>query len=191
MASMGCEDIRDLLPLVAGGEARDEERLAVKDHVSHCAPCSRELDLFREARTNLALLREGDVPAGTWKSIWGNVRADLFPLRASRSLFYFDLGLRYAAVLMVGLAVGVGSYVVTRPARAVPSPAEPAASPAPPIVSVQGPPAPIQPVISGTLAPFRGEVNQQPKFYAPRAKPDGNSYLPRVEAIPVGGERDY
>jgi hypothetical protein len=186
---MGCDDMKDLLPLVAGGEARDDERQAVKDHVSHCAPCSRELDLFREARANLALLREGEVPAGTWKSIWSNVRADLFPPRISRSLFFFDLGLRYAAVLMVGLAVGVGSYVVTRPARVLPPSGGGAADPAT-FVSFQGQPAPIQPVTSAPV-PLRAEVNQRPKFYAPRVKPDGSCYLPRVEAIPTGGERDY
>ncbi len=187
---MGCDEVKDLLPLVAGGEARDEERVAVGEHVSHCAPCSRELDLFREARANLALLREGDAPAGTWKSIWSNVRADLFPQRAARSLFMFDLALRYAAVLMVGLAVGVGSYVVTRPARPAAATAEaPARHEL--VTGVELRPGPLQHVTGQKPAPFRVEPDLRGKFFAPRANPDGNSYLPRVEAIPVGGERDF
>jgi hypothetical protein len=187
---MGCEEIRDLLSLAAGGEARPEDRQAVEDHVSHCAPCSRDLDLFREARANLALLRDGEPPAGTWKSIWANVRADLFPTRASRSLFIFDLTLRYAAVLMVGLAVGVGSYLVTRPGRPVPAGSE-AAVPPTSVTTLQGQPAAIQPVTQGPPAAFRVEVGPRSRFYVPRATPNPNSYLPRVETIPLGGERDY
>jgi len=183
---MGCEEIRDLLPLVAGGEAREDERRAVEEHVSHCTACSRELDLFREARANLALLREGEAPGGTWKSIWTGVRSDLFPGRRTSPLQVFDVVLRYAAVLMVGLAVGVGSYVATRPPR-------PAARPevltaADPVSGVvEAGPGFIRNVRSASPAPFRAA----PRVALPPVKPDGNAYLPRVEAIPASGERDY
>ena len=187
---MGCEEIRDLLPLVAGGEARDHERVAVEEHASHCAPCARELDLFREARANLALLREGDAPAGTWKSIWAGVRSDLYPSRASHNLFLFDQALRHAAVLMVGLAVGVGAYVATRPARPAAAPAE-AVTNHDLVSGVELRPGPLQPVTGQKSAPFHVEAAPRMKFYAPRANPDGSSYLPRVEAMPVGGERDF
>ena len=113
---MGCEEVRDLLALVAGGEARDEERVAVEEHVSHCAACAKELDLYREARANLALLREGDAPPGTWKALWPGVKAEVLPRKPSRALASFDASLRYAAVVMVGLSVGVGIHVATRPA---------------------------------------------------------------------------
>ena len=181
---MGCEDVRDLLPLVAGGEAREDERRTVEAHVSHCAACSRELDLFREARANLALLREGEAPAGTWKSIWTGVRYDLFPGKAVSTLAVFDVVLRYAAVLMVGLAVGVGSYVATRPAR-LPSRSE---SPlvAEPATGVELRPNVVRSVTSAPV-PYRSEA----RGGVPSGRPEGNSYLPRVEAIPVGGERDY
>jgi hypothetical protein len=184
MPFMGCEDVRDLLPLVAGGEAREDERRTVEAHVSHCAACSRELDLFREARANLALLRECDVPPGTWKSIWPGVRVDLFPGRAPSPLAVFDVVLRYAAVLMVGLAVGVGSYVATRPAR-VPGRAE---NPlvAEPATGVEVRPNFIRGVTTSPV-PYRGD----PRVGAPPGRPEGNSYLPRVEAVPASGERDY
>lgn len=180
---MGCEEIRDLLPLVAGGEAREDERQAVEEHASHCAACSRELDLFREARANLALLREGEAPGGTWKSIWTGVRADLFPGRSTTPLLVFDVVLRYAAVLMVGLAVGVGSYIATRPARVPPSTAERGPR-ADTVSGVQAPPL-VRPVTAAS--PMRVE----PRLVVPQAKTEGNAYLPRVEAIPASGERDY
>src|SRR5574341_1104159 len=107
---MGCEDIRDLLALYAGGETHDNERVAVEAHVGLCAACARELDQYREMRTALASLCEGDAPSGTWKSMWQGVRDGLFPRRPSRGLAVFDGVLRYAAVLMVGLAIGVGAY---------------------------------------------------------------------------------
>jgi hypothetical protein len=182
---MGCEEIRDLLPLVAGGEAREDERRAVEEHVSHCTACSRELDLFREARANLALLREGEAPAGTWKSIWTGVRSDLFPGRRTSPLQIFDVVLRYAAVLMVGLAVGVGSYVATRPPRPLSRPEAPAAAEL--ASGVEAGPGFIRNVRTAAPAPFHGT----PRLVVPPAKAEGNAYLPRVEAIPASGERDY
>lgn len=181
---MGCDEVRDVLALVAGGEARDEERVSVEEHLTHCASCAKELDLYREARANLVLLREGDAPAGTWKSLWSGVQADLFPKKPSRAMAQFDTSLRYAAVVMVGLAVGVGVHVATRPGPSAPLANDPQARPGP----IQ---APVVNVASERPAPFRIEVEPRPRFHAPRVKPDGNSWLPRVEALPVGGERDF
>src|ERR1043165_3618981 len=101
---MGCEEIRDLLALYAGGESYENERSAVESHVAVCAACARELDQYREARANLALLREGQAPAGTFKSLWNGVRADLFPPKVSPRLMWFDAALRYAAAPMGGLS---------------------------------------------------------------------------------------
>jgi anti-sigma factor RsiW len=182
-AFMGCDEIRDLLAIVAGGEARDEDRIAVEEHVLHCASCAKELDLYREARANLASLREEEAPPGALKSIWTGVKGELFPKKPSRAMAWFDDALRYAAVVMAGLAIGVGAHVATRPAPVAPLAGGPDARSAPS--------APIQNVGSGTPAPYRLEIETRPRFYAPRAKPDGNSYLPRVELIPVGGERDF
>jgi len=181
---MGCEEVRDLVDIVAAGEAPDAQRLAVEEHCTRCASCAKELDLYREARAHLALLREGDAPPGTWKSLWADVRADLFPRKPSRSVARFDASLRYAAVVMVGVAIGVGTHVATRPAASGPAAAAPVADSG--RVS-----APVHAVTTSEPAPFRIEVAPRSRFFAPRVKPDGNAWLPRVEAIPVGGERDY
>ena len=119
----------------------------------HCASCAKELDLYREARANLASLREEDAPAGTWKSIWTGVRADLFPKKPSSSPAYFDAALRYAAVVMAGLAIGVGAHVATRPAPLAPIAADPDARPAPVV--------PIRNVRTGEPAPFRVETAER------------------------------
>src|SRR5687768_16254747 len=104
---MGCDEIQDLLALYAGGESYDHERASVEAHVAFCAAGARELDHFREARANLALLREGAPPAGTFKTLWTSVRADLFPRKATPRFAWADDALRYAAVAMVGIAIGV------------------------------------------------------------------------------------
>src|SRR6185295_4819738 len=139
---MGCEEIRDLLAIVAGGEAVDGDRAAVEEHVLLCASCARELDLYREARANLASLREEGAPPGTWKSIWTGVKAELFPRKPSRATAWFDNALRYAAVVMAGVAIGVGAHLTTRPGTFGRSVGETAARSAPP--------APIRNVRIGT-----------------------------------------
>src|SRR5436190_23725792 len=100
---MGCDEIRDLLALYAGGESYDNERVAVEAHVAVCAACARELDQYREARANLATLREGQAAPGTFKNLWSGVRADLFPQKTTPRLAWFDTALRNPASGMVGI----------------------------------------------------------------------------------------
>jgi anti-sigma factor RsiW len=182
---MGCEEIRDLLALYAGGESYDNERIAVEAHVAICAACARELDQYREARANLARLREGAAPAATFKTLWRDVRADLFPQKVSNRLAWLDASLRYAAVAMVGIAIGVLVHLVERRETA------PVAALAPASARINSG-TPVQPV---TLAPFQNSprliLRTQPRLSAPRVEPDGNYYLPRVESIPAGREKDY
>src|SRR5207237_7691099 len=90
-------------------------------HVAVCAACARELDQYREARANLALLREGNAPPGTFKSLWSGVRADLFPQKAAPRLAWFDAALRYAAAGVVGIAIGVLIHYAGRRDAAEPS----------------------------------------------------------------------
>jgi predicted anti-sigma-YlaC factor YlaD len=181
---MGCEEIRDLLALYAGGESYDNERVAVEAHVAVCAACARELDQYREARANLAMLREGQAPPGTFKNLWSGVRADLFPQKeATPRLAWFDAALRYAAVGMVGIAIGVLVHVTTR------RDAAPATAPlaSPPSVNIASPvqPAAFPNTPRGFL--FRPRATSA----VPRVEPDGNYYLPRVESIPAGREKDF
>lgn len=169
---MGCEDIRDLLALFAGGECHDNERIAVESHVSLCSGCARELDQYREARAALAELADQETPESTWKELWSDVRGELFPHRARR-LLSFDQALRCAAALMVGLAIGVVAYSAQ---RAAPASARNTASPEPRAFAVPA---------TRSVAP------DELRLHAPRARSEGNFYLPRVEALPAGGEKDF
>ncbi|MBI3855533.1 MAG: zf-HC2 domain-containing protein [Planctomycetes bacterium] len=182
---MGCEEIRDQLPFYAGGESYDSERAAVEAHVAVCAACARELDQCREMRANLATLREGTAPAGTFKSLWSAVRADLFPQKAANRIPWFDAGLRYAAVTLVGIAIGFVIHVVDR--REAPH-AAPSMSALAPVHGV----SPVQPA-NLTPAPNlpRLFLRPQPRQPAPRVELDGNYYLPRVESMPAGAAKDF
>jgi anti-sigma factor RsiW len=176
---MGCEEIRDLLALYAGGESYENERTAVEAHVAVCAACARELDQHREMRSNLASLREGQAPTGTFKSIWPGVRSDLFPSKQPANvLSWFDAVLRYAAVVMVGVAIGVIVHYGQRRD----------ASPALPRLMVAAPeliPAPVSPA---TMPRMLVPSGPRPST---RLEPDGLFYLPRVESIPAGRAKDY
>jgi anti-sigma factor RsiW len=178
---MGCEEIRDLLALYAGGESYDHEKTSVEAHVAVCAACARELDHFREARANLALLREGTPPAGTFKTLWTSVRADLFPQKATRRLAWVDDALRYAAVTMVGIAIGVLIHYADRRDA-------PAASAPPTAVTTTGVGAPVMPA---TMESPRLFLRPRPAPAVPPAEFDGNFYLPRVESMPAGAAKDF
>src|SRR5262249_51758005 len=145
-------------------------------HVAVCAACARELDQYREARANLALLREGQAPPGTFKAIWAEVRTDRFPAKPSPRHAWADSALRYAAVAMVGLAIGV----VVHFAQRKPLGADPARTTESAKMTI---PAPVQPAtMPPRVVPRRPAV---PEFQL-----DGSYYLPRVESIPAGG-KDY
>jgi hypothetical protein len=180
---MGCEEVRDLLALYAGGESYDNERVAVEAHVAVCAACARELDQYREARVNLALLRDGAAPPGTFKTLWTGVRFDLFPRKTVDRAGWLDSTLRYAAVTMVGIAVGVLIHVAER--REAP--------PAAPSLTAVAPVNGVTPVQPATLTPSQPRLflRTQPRVTAPRVELDGNYYLPRVESLPAGAAKDF
>ena len=180
---MGCEEVRDLLALYAGGESYENDRVAVEAHVAVCAACARELDQYREARANLALLREGDAPAGTFKSLWTGVRSDLFPRKTVDRSGWLDASLRYAAVTMVGIAIGVLIHVAER--RVAPPAAGSVAASAP----INGF-SPVQPATHTPSQP-RLFLRPQPRTNGPRVELDGNYYLPRVESLPAGAAKDF
>jgi len=179
---MGCEEIRDLLAHYAGGESYENERVAVEGHVAVCAACARELDQYREARANLATLREGQVPPGTFKNLWSGVRADLFPQKIAPRTAWFDASLRYAAVAMVGVAIGVLTHTVTR------REAGPAAAPTAAVLPVNSG-TPVHPADFPNAPRLFFRINPVPS--APRVEAEGNFYLPRVESIPAGREKDF
>ena len=174
---MGCEEVRDLLALYAGGESYDHERAAVEAHVAVCAACARELDQYREARANLALLREGSAPPGTFKAIWPAVRADRFPAKPAAEVSRLDHALRYAAIALAGLSIGVVAHFAQR------RPLLPTAATLPTAAAPVVIPAPVQPAT-------------MPRRIVPQRAPaplelEGSFYLPRVESIPAGKDKDY
>ena len=180
---MGCEEIRDLLALYAGGESYENERAAVEAHIAVCAACARELDQYREMRSNLASLREGgregSAPSGTFKSIWPGVRVDLFPAKAAATLSWIDSVLRYAAVVMVGVAIGVIVHYAQR--RDV--------VPVLPRTAVAAPELIPAPVSTATMP--RVMVPSGARPLAPRLEPSGRYYLPRAESLPEDRSKDY
>jgi len=179
---MGCEEIRDLLALYAGGESYENDRVAVEAHVAVCAACARELDQYREARANLAMLREGQAPPGTFKNLWSGVRADLFPQKVSTRTAWLDGALRYAAVLMVGIAIGVLVHLVSRRDA---GPRTDATAVVVPVTSG----IPVQPATFPNAPRLIFRASPAPTV--PRVETDGNFYLPRVESIPAGREKDF
>ena len=122
---MNCEEVHDILAAYVGGELADAERAPAEEHLAICAACSRELDGYREARAELAALRDETPPPGSYKALWNGVRMELFPRPPSRVLIFMDHAIRYAAVLLVGVLLGAMSYLV-----AVPEPTHPMATPA-------------------------------------------------------------
>ena len=119
---MGCEEIRDLLALYAGGEANEDDCPRVESHVALCASCARDLDQYREARSNLASLRAADLPSGMGKAIWTGVRAELFPQVPTRRLPWTETLLRFAAALLLGASIGVTAHLMTAPTASTPAP---------------------------------------------------------------------
>lgn len=180
MSTMGCEETLDLLPLFVGGDLPREKAGSLAGHVAGCPSCARELDLYRESRTGLLSLRAEEAPEGTFGALRAVVERELFPRRRPKpGISWPDEVLRHAAVLMVGLAVGVGGYAVLR-------------SPAPAPVAAAERPS-VRPEFVGTV-PGRavGRVFL-PDLAAPPPPiaPDHRFYLPRVDVIPAGGERDF
>ena len=170
---MGCEDVRDLLALFAGGECRADEAEGVEAHVALCGPCARELDQYRESRAALAALAEIPAPPGLGRAIWAGVRSELFPRPVRFRTPWFDEALRLAAVLMLGIGAGVLIYNV----RGAAAPEAMTTAVGPRIFSD---------------AEVRPAGPQPPRaLFAPREPADGHFYLPRVESFPADGAKDF
>ncbi len=193
---MGCEELKDLIPLYAGGEAHENERLAVEAHLPQCPDCSRELEQYREMRGLLAELREEILPPGTEAETWKGVRDEIFPHR--RETRRLDWAIRGAAVLLIGLAIGF--FAVTVGGRRTSAPqALPEAALRDDVVDAGNA---ARSSLGG--ADFAGSKPRsgfsgwtffdEPtlRYTLPRAsQPEGSHYLPRVEAIVADGERDF
>ena len=111
---MGCEETKDLLALYAGGEVDAEERAPVEAHVAACAACARDLDGYREARVRLSALGEPDGERDGGLDVWCSVQEELFPWRRSPSRKRGQVVLKYAAIFIVGVALGLVAHAFTR-----------------------------------------------------------------------------
>src|SRR5688572_15911856 len=96
-----CLEIRDLMAL--GGEVSPNERIAIESHVSVCAECARELTEMRAMLGNLALLREGEMPADAAGNVWRAVQS---AIPGSRRPAILRWTTRAAAMLVIGLSIG-------------------------------------------------------------------------------------
>ena len=96
-----CLEIRDLMAL--GADAEANERIAIESHVSICAECARELGDTRSLHGNLALLREGEMPAGVAERIWRGVES---AVPGRRRPVFLQWSARVAAMLVIGLSIG-------------------------------------------------------------------------------------
>lgn len=185
---MTCDEMRDLLPLYAGGETEDNERIAVEAHLSLCSDCARELEEFRQARGLLEALREEETPPGTSSKIWKRVRDEMFP--AKRTVAIGDGFLKCAAVLVIGVAIGYAAFTAFRPTEPVraesprTAPAEDTSN-----TMVHGPAF----NAGGGDRFFTTDAPREERtFVLPRtSRPEKSYYLPRAETILTGGDRDF
>ncbi len=180
---MTCENLRDLLPLAAGGETTENERIAVEGHAAVCAACARELAEYRELRALVAGLRDGVEPPGTFQRIQ---EAVLPPVRRSRPAFLAWAG-RAAAVLAIGLSIGYTVQSLSRRAPEIARPADDAdATYVPPATPAGAGAGPSMFMNGGPEVTIR--FDNVPMKAAPR---DGTYYLPRVESLVNPDEVDF
>jgi hypothetical protein len=185
---MGCDEIRDLMALVVGGEAQENERIAVEAHVAQCRECRCDLDEYRDVRGLMTEMKEGTAPAGAIESVWTRVRDEIAP-RSKPRVFAFEWAVRVAAVLVIGLALGFAVSNATRPAPSRPT----ADVPAPATEFMPGGGA-MNAGSGGGPGTFAPGVDMRFRSVGPRkggTKVEGNFHLPRVEKILDGDEADF
>lgn len=120
---MKCEEIKEILSSYIDGEARDDERRLVEEHLAACAGCR---DLARRMRIVAAGIEktEGVVPPDFRETVFARMeREGLLPRR--RSLFAYSI--RWAAVPLTAAAVLALFLLTSRDAGKVGAP--PAAVP--------------------------------------------------------------
>jgi hypothetical protein len=111
---MSCREVREALDALLDGELEAGEEIEVRDHLDWCPSCGRELDDLREWHGTLtdALSVEGARPSvGERRRTADAVIAAIRPAPPA--------SLRWAALLAIGLSVGVVVCAVTlsRPPR--------------------------------------------------------------------------
>jgi hypothetical protein len=109
-----CRNIRDLIPLHAGGDLTPEESARVDTHLHACLPCYREFREHAEMRGRLGVLAEEPLPAGLLDGFAEEVMARIAvdaggpaaELPSTRRWTLQPVVLRQAAAAAVLLTVG-------------------------------------------------------------------------------------
>lgn len=169
---LDCKDAREFLPLYAGGELDENERIAVEAHLGQCPVCATESSAYREQRILLGSLPEAVPPGGDYSFLWNGLRRELFPRKGMVS-FRWDWA--YAAVLLLGLSVGY--LVIPRSGPAVAGPDSMAEL-------VQS-----SPVSAAGTAAGGGPVERTSPSPAlrPVPRPTRHVFLPRATVVPGRG----
>ncbi|MBI4566743.1 MAG: zf-HC2 domain-containing protein [Planctomycetes bacterium] len=205
---MGCEDMKDLLALEAGGDAQPDERIAVESHIAVCPECARELTDYRQLRAALAELREGAVPSRTFERIRGQVGSAMkFTIVQRSTASWF---VRAAAVLVVGVSVGFSSASIYRQVTQLRPAVEAEDGVADQDLEMEkgasnvsgrpyrtaagargfgiiSPPSVLDPLRGG----FTFRIDRTPEAKVNDSSKDGVYYLPRVESFPDPHEVDF
>ncbi len=183
---MNCEEIRDLLAVYVGGEAHENERIAVEAHLPSCAECRCIHDEYRELRAKLGELKEGAAPAGAIETIWPRVSEEISPRsRKAGRLVAFEWLVRAAAVVVMGVTIGYSAMQVMKPASAAPAPQD--------NTSIRYDAGRRATEAGSGGRPWGNAGMNQIPLTAPRKGPKtpGNPYLPRVERILDGDESSF
>ena len=111
---MNCAEIKNLIPLMVGGDLTDEEAARLEEHVERCSPCRTLLEDYRRTHSIVRLAVETDseaperAPDEFVSSVFRTIRLDREGAASRRwGLWMPGIG-RAAAMLM--LAVGLGMF---------------------------------------------------------------------------------
>jgi anti-sigma factor RsiW len=185
---MNCEEIRDLLALHVGGEAHENERIALEAHLPSCAECRCALDEYRELRQAMADLKEGSAPRGAIESTWTRVQQEIAPAKKGGRVMAMEWLIRAAAVVVIGVAIGYSSMQVA--AQRTPAAAKSVAE----TPSTEYAPGARPREAGGGAGPWGGgapPMQINPNVRRNTTKLQGNYYLPRVERILDGDECEF
>lgn len=97
-----CRDIAELLALHAGADLEADEEARVREHVTSCVECARELEDYRLSLSALKEVRS----SGPAPSLWGGLSGVLRESAPAR-VIAFPLWAACAAVVLVGLSIGL------------------------------------------------------------------------------------
>ncbi len=98
---MNCNDIKDLLADYLGDELESAERTQFESHLSTCAPCRAEVAGLRQVQSELQDAPDISIEQADRQSRCLEIRRrSAWPMRTVFA------GLRYAAMLAVGLGLG-------------------------------------------------------------------------------------